>query len=40
MIDGLEEVLSDKSEETAADEAASGKTTAQETENAPAGDES
>ena len=40
MIDGLEEVLSDKSEETAADEAASGKLTAQETENAPAGDES
>ena len=40
MIDGLEEVLSDKSEETAADEAASGKTTAQEAENAPAGDES
>ena len=40
MIDGLEEVLSDKSEETAADEAASGKTTAQETENAPAADES
>lgn len=40
MIDGLEEVLSDKSEETAADEAASGKLTAQEAENAPAGDES
>lgn len=40
MIDGLEEVLSDKSEETAADEAASGKLTAQETENAPAGDKS
>lgn len=40
MIDGLEEVLSDKSEETAADEAASGKLSAQEAENAPAGDES
>ncbi len=40
MIDGLDEVLSDKSEETAADEAASGKLTAQEAENAPAGDES
>ena len=40
MIDGLDEVLSEKPAEAAADEAASVNPMAQEAENAPAGDKS
>ena len=40
MIDGLDEVLSEKPAEAAADEVASVNPMAQEAENAPAGDKS